>query len=1039
MKKTVFIALCLMGTLLSAQTITSNFDTNNEGWQAIDSPLGGFAGATYRATGGNLSGHISAKDILPISTMYFVAPAKFLGNKSWAYNNSLSFDLKVQTGTFFSVDDVIMEGNGEILVFDLPNPTTTWTTFTCPLNETTGWRVGTRNGVAATKTQVQNVLCNISRIWIRAEYFNNFLVFDEGFLDNVVLGVTPCSPNINALSRVICTGQSVTLNGKTYNQTGMYSDTIKRCFPDCDSIIKLNLTVTPSYTVAQTVAICPNTSYTIGTSTYTQAGVYQDVLKSIAGCDSTVTTTLKIESASSRTQFIKFCAGGTYTINNRIYTRSGIYRDTFRSSQGCDSIVITDLTVHPTYLIVKDTSICSGDVLRIGNKTYNQAGTYRDTLRTFTNCDSIIVTTLKIIIPLSTAVDTSICQGDFIRIGNKIYNQAGVYRDTLKGFKGCDSLFITTTLRTIAPLSITRDTSICNGSFIRVGNKTYNQTGIYRDTFKTVKGCDSILITNLTIITPRSTTLDTSICQGNFIRVGIKTYNQAGIYRDTLKGFRGCDSLLITTTLRTIAPLSISRDTSICNGSFIRIGTKTYNQTGIYRDTFKTIKGCDSILITNLTIITPRSTTLDTSICQGNFVRVGSKNYNQAGIYRDTLKGFKGCDSLFVTTTLRIIAPLSILRDTSICNGSFIRVGTKTYNQTGIYRDTFRTVSGCDSILITNLNLITPLSTTLDTSICQGNFIRVGTKTYNQAGIYRDTLKGFKGCDSLLITTTLRTIAPLSITRDTSICNGSFIRVGTKMYNQTGIYRDTFKTIRGCDSILITNLTIKPYPIIKKNVVLCANDSAWVNGRLFTKLGVFRDTSNASTTCKEITEWTVVPSPLRLDMGIAPVIELGDSVSLNPLVTGAQNITWTWTAHKDLSCTNCPNPYAQPLQTTVFTLSVKDTTTNCTVNDAIKVTVKPCESIFIPTAFSPNDDNANDYFSVFASGCVRNVLSMRIFNRWGVLVFSQSNFLPNNDKNGWDGRMNNQPVPPDVYVYVIELALGNGTTKQVSGDVTLMW
>ena len=88
MKKTVFIALCLMGTLLSAQTITSNFDTNNEGWQAIDSPLGGFAGATYRATGGNPSGHISARDILPISTMYFVAPAKFLGNKSWAYSET---------------------------------------------------------------------------------------------------------------------------------------------------------------------------------------------------------------------------------------------------------------------------------------------------------------------------------------------------------------------------------------------------------------------------------------------------------------------------------------------------------------------------------------------------------------------------------------------------------------------------------------------------------------------------------------------------------------------------------------------------------------------------------------------------------------------------------------------------------------------------------------------------------------------------------------------------------------------------------------
>ena len=105
---------------------------------------------------------------------------------------------------------------------------------------------------------------------------------------------------------------------------------------------------------------------------------------------------------------------------------------------------------------------------------------------------------------------------------------------------------------------------------------------------------------------------------------------------------------------------------------------------------------------------------------------------------------------------------------------------------------------------------------------------------------------------------------------------------------------------------------------------------------------------------------------------------------------------------------------------------------------AHKITVKPCESIFMPTAFSPNNDGANDYFTIFASGCVRKVRTMKLFNRWGIMVFSNTNFLPNNEKSGWDGMMNNTQLQPDVYVYVIELELGDGTIKLVSGDVTLL-
>lgn len=884
MKKVFFISFYFLYIQLSGQTITSDFSTSNEGWQAIDSPLGGFAGATYRATGGNPNGYISARDILPASTMYFVAPAKFLGNKSWAYNNTLSFDLKIETGTFFSVDDVILEGNSTILVFDIANPTTTWTTYTCPLNETAGWRVGTRNGVAATKAQIQDVLCNITRLWIRAEYFNNFLTFDEGFLDNVNLGITACLPSVNTLpSRSICTGQSVTLNGKTYNQTGIYSDTIKRCYPLCDSIVKLNLTLLDAFRVNKDTSIC---------------------------------------------------SGNTFKVGNSTYSATGIYKDTIKIAGSCDSIITLKLTVDPVLITPQSFTICDIENVKVLNKSYNQTGVYRDTFKTIANCTNVIVTTLVVNPTYTSGQTVEICPNSSYTIGTNTYTQAGVYRDILKTAKGCDSI-VTTTIRIESTSSRTQRVNLCEGQDYNINNRRYERSGIYRDTFRTPQGCDSIVITDLTI---------------NPIYIVVK-------------------------------------DTTICEGSFYKIGTKIYNQAGVYRDTFPTINGCDSIFITTLKIIAPLSIVQDTSICEGSFIRIGTKTYTQAGVYIDTLKGFRGCDSLLISTNLKTITPLSIARDTSMC---------------------------------------------------RGDIIRIGNKTYSQAGVYRDTVKGVKGCDSLLLTLNLTLKPERKRLIDSTICEGKTITINGKIYKDAGNFNDTIRTNAQCDSFLVISIKITPYPIISKTAILCDNDTALVNGRLFTKIGIFRDTSRSTTICNNITEWTVVKSDLRLSIGVPLTIELGDSVRLNPSVSGARSVQWSWTAQKALNCTNCQNPYVRPLQTTTFHLSVRDTATNCTVKDAIKVTIKPCESIYVPTAFSPNNDNQNDYLTVFASGCVQQVLTMRVFNRWGVLVFSQNNFLPNTDKNGWNGTMNNQLLPPDVYVYMIELKLGDGTTKLVSGDVTLV-
>jgi hypothetical protein len=88
---------------------------------------------------------------------------------------------------------VILVGGGKTLVYDtgrveLPTQAVNWTVSTLGLGEA-GWKVGTRNGVAATASDMQTALGSLSALYIRGEYL--LALDDIGRLDNVVLTAVP--------------------------------------------------------------------------------------------------------------------------------------------------------------------------------------------------------------------------------------------------------------------------------------------------------------------------------------------------------------------------------------------------------------------------------------------------------------------------------------------------------------------------------------------------------------------------------------------------------------------------------------------------------------------------------------------------------------------------------------------------------------------------------------------------------------------------------------------------------------------------------
>ena len=79
----------------------------------------------------------------------------------------------------------------------------------------------------------------------------------------------------------------------------------------------------------------------------------------------------------------------------------------------------------------------------------------------------------------------------------------------------------------------------------------------------------------------------------------------------------------------------------------------------------------------------------------------------------------------------------------------------------------------------------------------------------------------------------------------------------------------------------------------------------------------------------------------------------------------------------------------------------------------------------------------NDRFFPRGSG-LYSIKSMRVFNRWGQLVFEKLNLDANNFSNGWDGTYNGKQVPQDVYIYVMEVICENGSLFSYKGNITLI-
>ena len=248
----------------------------------------------------------------------------------------------------------------------------------------------------------------------------------------------------------------------------------------------------------------------------------------------------------------------------------------------------------------------------------------------------------------------------------------------------------------------------------------------------------------------------------------------------------------------------------ICNGDSFNFNNQSLTISGTFRDTLtSTVNGCDSFIVLTLNVLDTFQTQIQQEICNGDSFSFNGLNLTQSGSFRDTLISTSGCDS-FIVLTLNVLDTFQTQIQQEICNGDSFNFNGQDLTTSGSFRDTLTSaVNGCDSFIVLTLNVLDTFQTQIQQEICNGDSFNFNNQNLTVSGTFRDTLtSAVNGCDSFIVLT-LNVLDTFQTQIQQEICNGDSFNFNNQSLTVSGTFRDTLTSaINGCDSFIVLTLNV---------------------------------------------------------------------------------------------------------------------------------------------------------------------------------------------------------------------------------------
>ncbi len=457
--------------------------------------------------------------------------------------------------------------------------------------------------------------------------------------------------------------------------------------------------------------------------------------------------------------------GKSYFNGDTIFTTTKLFA-TGTDLRFCTNEVSFNVIIGTENILVDSTTGHCPDYFQItGGQRFdinNPSGSIRLKSANPSECDTVLNVRLGFLAPSIGRFDTSLCRGSFVTVNGTVYDATNLSgTEVLRNVSaaGCDSI-VNVSIAILEPDNTNFSPTLCDGDSVRINNRIYNAarpTGL--ETFVNQKGCDSIVRISLNFLPSARSTVTQTLCKNQRIVINGTTYDvNRPSGTEILRTPGGCDST-VSINLSFYPDAELNYNGTLCPGDSIRFGNVVLNsaQTN-YSTTLAgaSSNGCDSVVNLHISFFQPSRSTLRRTLCSGQSVIFNGHQYDElhpSGT--DTLRGLGayGCDSL-VDVSLSFIQSFSETVRRQICYGDSILIGNKTYHADKTNgTDSLKTSAGCDSIVSIQVTILPLPRFDFDTTLCINDQVIINGQVYDrlrQVGLEKIKGAAANGCDSLV-------------------------------------------------------------------------------------------------------------------------------------------------------------------------------------------------------------------------------------------------------------------------------------------------
>ncbi len=746
------------------------------------------------------------------------------------------------------------------------------------------------------------------------------------------------------------------------------------CFDECDGqiVIEGNGAAPFDYSLENSIDNSVIASITNSSTEQTFSnlcgGQYTIYVTDVEDCTTEVSFQLdNPEDLTILTEELIGCASLDY--NGNTYFTSQTVVETFLSVNGCDSIVTAEITVLPIIPdTVNDIELCQGQIHVEGPETYFTDGTYSYTYLTSSLCDSTVVTNITLIPLIEHTEFVTTCIGSTYTVAGNTYWTGGTFTNLLQTADGCDSLL--TTVLDFNEIVTEQDIQLCYGLVHNENGDYYTEAGTYSYTYinATASGCDSTVITNLTIVDPTTTTANVIGCFGTPYIFNGNPITTSGTYTDVFDSQYCTQDSSVTLNIFFLPPQITTNNIDLCEGETIDIEGVTYDNSTQVTNMYTNMFGCDSIVTTTITVAPVLTNALTESICDGESIDINGTTYSTAQDVVNVYPSVLGCDST-VTTTIVVNPLVTFNESVTICDGETATVNGTDYTTAQDVVNVYTSVLGCDSTVTTTI-VVNPLVTFNESvTICDGETATVNGTDYTTAQDVVNVYPSVLGCDST-VTTTIVVNPLVTFNESVTICDGETATVNGTDYTTAQDVVNVYTSVLGCDSTVTTTIVVNPLVTFNESVTICDGETATVNGTDYT-------------TAQDVVN--VYPSVLGCDSTVTTTIVVNPLVTFNESVTICDGETATVNGTDYTTAQDVVNVYTSVLgcdSTVTTTIVVNPLVTfdeSVTICDGETATVNG-------TDYTTAQDVVNVYPSVL--GCDSTVTTTIVVNP--LVTFNES-------------------------------------------------